>query len=77
MSLPGTTGILIGRVVTLACATVLELFEEESPCAFAGALNRTAKKNATTTEINSEARFGVRNSPIGRRHRCWIRLVES
>jgi hypothetical protein len=67
----------MGRVLTLTRATALELFNEESLCAGAGALNSTAKENATVTEINSEARIDTRNAPIGRRHRCWMVLVES
>jgi Na+/citrate or Na+/malate symporter len=77
MSLPGTTGILIGRVVALASVTVSKLFEEKSPCAGAGERNRTTKENATEAEINSEVRFDTRNTPIGRRHRGRIFLVES
>src|SRR5438309_3819457 len=50
MSSPGTTGTLIGRALTLPCATTLEVFEEKSPWALAIAQSRAANDNPARSE---------------------------
>ena len=76
MSSPGTTGTLIGRALTLPCATTLEVFEEKSPWALAIAQSRAANDNPA--KVNSQLRIEApRSNVTWRDHCCRILLAES